>query len=133
MNIKGALIMAGCILALAFAVNLADDRGFIEPNTAERTMGVTIGLVLVVFANLMPKNLGPLSEARCASAKGQNLRRFAAWTLVLAGLGHALIWLTFSIPQAHTWAKVVVATGLVVVVGAVVVAARRGTQAPNES
>jgi len=133
MRIKGALVVAGLILALAFAVSQADDRGFIEPSTGERTMGVAIGLVLVVFANFMPKNLGPLSEARCASAKGQNLRRFAAWTFVLAGLGHAIIWLTFSVEQAHTWAKVPVAAGLVLVVGAVVVAARRGAQEPSES
>ncbi len=133
MTIKGALIMAGLILALAFSVNLAEDSGFIEPDTGERTMGVAIGLVLVVFANFMPKNLGPLSESRCATDKGQNMRRFAAWTFVLAGLGHALIWLTFPIPQAHIWAKVVVASGLVLVVASVLLAAYRGSGAPTES
>jgi len=133
MKIKGALITAGLILVLAFAVNMADGRGFISPDTAERTMGVAIGLVLVAFANFMPKNLGPLSESRCGSGRGQNLRRFAAWTFVLAGLGHALIWLTFPIPQAHIWAKVVVASGLVIVVASVLVAAYRGSHSPKES
>lgn len=133
MKIKGALITAGLLLALAFAANYAENTGFFGPDTSDRVMGVAIGLVLVAFANFMPKNLGPLSESRCATGKGQNLRRFAAWTFVIAGLGHALIWLTFSIPQAHIWAKVVVAAGMVLVVGAVLVAARRGDPASNES
>jgi len=133
MKIKGALIMAGLILALAVAVNLADDRGFIEASTAERAMGVATGLVLVVFANFMPKNLGPLSESRCGPGKGQNLRRFAAWTFVLAGLGHSLIWLTFPIPLAHIWAKVIVASGLVLVVASVLLAAYRRSHSPTES
>jgi len=133
MKIKGALITAGLILALAFALTQAVDRGFIEPGTTDRAMGVAIGLVLVVFANLMPKNLGPLSESRCGPGRGQNLRRFAAWTFVLAGLGHSIIWLTFPIPLAHVWAKVIVASGLVLVVAVVLLAAYRGSHSPTES
>jgi hypothetical protein len=133
MNIRGALIMAGAILALAFSLNLAGDNGLVEPDTAERAMGVATGLVLVVFANFMPKNIGPLSESRCEPGKGHNLRRFAAWTFVLAGLGHSIVWLTFPIPQAHTWAKVSVAAGFVIVVVAVLVSASRGNHASSES
>lgn len=133
MKIKGALIMAGLILALAFALNLAADGGFIEPSTTDRSMGVVTGLVLVVFANFMPKNLGPLSESRCGPGRGQNLRRFAGWTLVLAGLGYSVIWLTFPIPLAHIWAKVIVASGLVLVVASVLLAAYRGSHSPTES
>ncbi len=133
MKIKGALITAGLLLALAFAANYADDTGFFGPGTSERVMGIATGLVLVLFANFMPKNLGPLSESRCATSKGQNMRRFAAWTFVIAGLAHSLIWLTFPIPQAHIWAKVVVASGIVLVVAAVLLAARRGNHATNES
>ncbi len=55
------------------------------------------------------------------------MRRFAGWTLVLAGLGYAIVWLTFPIALAHIWAKVIVATGLVVVVVAVLVGAQRWT------
>ncbi len=133
MKTKGALITAGLLLALAFAANYAEGTGFFEPDTSDRVMGVATGLVLVVFANFMPKNLGPLSESRCATSKGQNMRRFAAWTFVLAGIAHSLVWLTFSIPQAHIWGKVVVAAGMVLVVGAVLVAASRGNHASNES
>jgi len=133
MKIKAALILAGLILALAFGLNLAADRGFIEPGTSDRGMGVVTGLVLVVFANAMPKNFGPLSESRCGPGRGQNLRRFAGWTLVLAGLGHSLVWLTLPIPLAHVWAKVVVASGLVLVVAAVLVVGYRGNHSPTES
>ena len=133
MTIKRALIVAGLILALAVAVSMASNSGFIDPDTGERVMGAANGLVLVLFANFMPKNLGPLSESRCAPGKGQNMRRFAAWTFVMAGLGHSIIWLTFSIPQAHIWATVVVASGLVLVVASVLFAAYRGSRSPTES
>lgn len=45
----------------------------------------------------------------------------------------ALIWLTFPIPQAHIWAKVVVASGIVLVVAAVLVSASRGHHEPTKS
>ena len=133
MKIKGALIMAGLILALAFGLKLAANNGFIEASTTERAMGVVTGLVLVVFANFMPKNFGPLSESRCGPGMGQNLRRFAGWTLVLAGLGYAIIWLTLPIALAHIWAKVIVASGLVLVVASVLLAAYRDARSPTES
>ncbi|MFQ5527557.1 MAG: hypothetical protein ACE5GX_15005 [Thermoanaerobaculia bacterium] len=86
-------------------------------------MGVAMGLVLVIFANAAPKTLEPWAEARCGPAKSQAVQRFAGWTLVLAGLGYSLAWLTLPIDRVNARAMLIVVAGVLLVAGKVLWAA----------
>jgi hypothetical protein len=70
---------------------------------AERSVGVTIGMIVMVFANVIPKQTG--------SARGLALRRTAGWALVLGGLGYVLAWLLMPLAYANVAALLVLLLG----------------------
>ena len=107
---------AGLLLSLALGLALADSVDLIDGVTSERAMGVVLGGFLVVIGNGMPKALKPLSSAPgCDPAKVQRFQRFAGWTFVLAGLGHAIAWLALPIEWAGEVATVTVLAALLLV------------------
>ena len=133
MTIRNALILAGLILAVSLSLALAVRADWIESGTMERMKGVMAGLVVVVFSNLAPKTLEPLSGSGCNAARKQSLQRFSGWTLVLAGLGYSLAWLVLPMSLARTVAMVVLASGVALVVARVAwVAATRNRPQPSE-
>lgn len=115
MSMRSALIFAGLILAFSLGLTLAVSSDWIGSSTMQRAQGVMAGLVLVIFANLVPKTLEPLSSTQCEPSRKQSLQRFTGWTLVLAGLGYSIAWLTFPIEQARIPAMGIVATGILLV------------------
>jgi len=119
-TIRKALVLAGFVLAFSFGLTQAVDRGWLEPDTMKRAQGVMTGLVLVVIANLVPKNVERHSEGRCDPTRAQKVQRFTGWTLVLAGLGHSIAWLVLPIGLANPVAMGLVATGMVLVLARVV-------------
>lgn len=116
MSIRNALIFAGLILAASLCLALAVRSDLIDPSTSKRAGGVIGGIVLVVFANLVPKTLEPHSRRCSTPKKTQAVQRFTGWTLVLAGLGYSLAWLVLPVDLAKFVAMSLVATGLVLVV-----------------
>ena len=129
MLIRNALILAGVILAFSLGLTLAVRNDLIEASTMQRAQGVMAGLVLVLVSNLVPKTLEPLSATRCGPLQTQAVRRFAGWTLVLAGLGQAIGWLVLPIERANSFAILVVGTGLVMVLARVAWAYLSGPRA----
>lgn len=101
-----AIVLAGSLLALALLVPLG-----LAPNPAaasgfaERGVGVMMGVIVMVFANVIPKQAG--------SARALALRRIAGWALVLGGLGYALAWLVLPIAYANLAALLVLLLGFV--------------------
>lgn len=115
-QIRLALLYAGLILGVAFLMSHADWFGFTEP-AEQRTTGVVTGIILAWFGNLMPKQ-GPNGACReCGTARGQDMRRFAGWMFLLAGLGHALVWLVAPLEQANYLAMGIIAAALGLVIG----------------
>ena len=129
MSIPKALILAALILAFSFSLTLAVRSDLIDGSTQQRAQGVMIGMVLVIFANLVPKTLESLSATRCGVSKTQAVQRFAGWTLVLAGLGYSIAWLVLPIEQARIPAMSLVAFGLLLVLARVAWAFMRGSRA----
>jgi hypothetical protein len=68
---------------------------------ARRLTGVLLGLVVVVYANAIPKSLVALARLRCSPAREQAARRFAGWSLVLGGLGYIAAALTAPLASIH--------------------------------
>jgi hypothetical protein len=83
-----ALAGAAFILAASAVLRWASP-GYIDIETAQRLTGVLLGLVVVVYANVIPKSLVALGRMRCDPAREQAARRFAGWSMVLGGLGYS--------------------------------------------
>lgn len=93
-----AVLAAACILGASALLALAAPA-YLDPEWARRLAGVLLGVVVVVYANAIPKALA--ARMRCASpGADQAARRFAGWALVLGGLGYMLAWIAAPIGVA---------------------------------
>ena len=115
LTLKGALMGAGLILMISLGVSLASTYGIIDGSASKRAMGVVLGLVLVVYANSIPKILTPLTAGKCDPAREQSFQRFAGWTFVLSGLAYSISWLLLPVETARTVAMLFVAAGVLLV------------------
>lgn len=110
-KIDRALILAGVILFLPLAGIVLQRLSVIELPPAElsrRTGGLIQSVILIVFANLIPKT--PVNHPAWQAAL-----RVCGWTLVTTGLLHALAWLALPVEMARPWGIGIVAAGLAVV------------------
>lgn len=103
-----AIVLAGSLLGLALLIPLGWAPGP-AGQFGERGMGVVMGLIVVAFANVIPKRAG--------SARSLALRRSAGWALVLGGLGYALAWLLLPLDSANLAALLVLLIGVVCAAG----------------
>jgi hypothetical protein len=91
MNIQAPSIRPICtavagflgVTLIALAFGLADKMGVIDTVVAKRAIGFSIGLMLVVIGNSVPK-LRPLHSSRTKSSSMAS-ERLWGWALVLAG------------------------------------------------
>ncbi|MDL2357301.1 MAG: hypothetical protein QFF03_18765 [Pseudomonadota bacterium] len=101
-KVTQAIVLAGALLGLTLLIPLGWAPGA-AGQFAERGMGVVMGVIVVAFANVIPKRAG--------SARTQALRRVAGWALVLGGLGYALAWLLMPLAYANLAALLVLLLG----------------------
>lgn len=114
-SISRALILAALLLGVAAALRLLSPHP-VSPETARRSMGVLLGVVVIVYANAVPKALSPLTRMRGDPAAEQNLRRFTGWSLVSGGVGYALAWLFAPLNLANALAGCLLGAALLLVV-----------------
>lgn len=77
------LALAGATLVGSAAVVVLKKNGVIDGDMAERALGVILGVILVVYANFIPKQV---------SRSAPRAKRVIGWTFVLAYLSYAAIW-----------------------------------------
>ena len=82
-------IVATYVVASA-ALNALQQHHVVSAETAVRLMGMLVGLIALVCANAIPKQLVPLARLSCSPAREQTLRRICGWAGVLGGLGYTL-------------------------------------------
>ena len=112
-----AIALAAFILGSAFALRYAEGAGMIGADGARRITQVLIGLMLAGYANLMPKQLGPARGSPRAEAAAQAALRTGGWSLTLAGVAYAALWLFAPLELADTAGIVVVSTAMLLTVG----------------
>ncbi|WP_323144869.1 hypothetical protein [Massilia phyllosphaerae] len=115
--IRRAFLVAAGYLLTAVLLNTLRQGGIVSAETAMRVMGILIGSTVLLSANVLPKKLVPLARVSCNPGREQTLRRFAAWTLVLGGLGFALAYAFAPIAIASTLAICLMAPAVIVVAG----------------
>jgi hypothetical protein len=95
-----ALLIAGALVGAAVTLRVLTPS-HLSPDLARRMMGVLLGVIVMVYANAVPKALSPLMQIRCEVAEEQAIRRFTGWSLVLGGMAFALAWLVAPIERAN--------------------------------
>ncbi len=88
-SLRRDVLFALAFLATASVLTLLSPDYF-EPG--QRLLGVMAGLVVMYYANAVPKMLKPLATLK-NPARHQALQRFIGWALLLGGLGYALAFL----------------------------------------
>lgn len=101
-GIAGFLVLNGVIGGLALARSL----GFMGEVVEKRAVGFTIGLMLVVIGNLLPK-LRPLGLIHPDPAQAAGGERFAGRVLLLAGLAYLLLFAIAPLAQARPASAIV--------------------------
>lgn len=107
-----ALAGAGLILGVSMLAVIAQELALIqaEPGElSERAWGMIMGSLVVVYANVVPK--------QAASPNKAKVLRFGAWSLVLGGLGYALTWIFAPLAYANLVAIGILGTAVVLVIG----------------
>ncbi len=88
----------------------------ISIEVGQRLFGILCGLLVIAYANVVPKTLVPLVRLRGDPAREQALRRFAGWSLLLGGLVYALAWLLAPLQYARAIAIAGLGTATLLVV-----------------
>lgn len=101
-GITGFLALIGVIAGLA----LAHELGLMGEAAERRAVGFTIGLMLVLIGNLLPK-LRPLSASRADPARAAGGERFAGRVLLLAGLAYLVLFTFAPLAQARSISAVI--------------------------
>ncbi len=114
--IARGLILAGLILLAAVALRLLSPD-YLRADLASRSMGALLGLVVVIYANAVPKTLSPWVELRCGARLEQAMRRFSGWTLTLGGMAYAAMWLFAPVEFANLAAAVSLGAAFLLVIG----------------
>lgn len=83
-----ALVLAGLFLQASIIVKSMSPSE-LSHELSQRLFGFCLGIMLAYLGNSLPKERP--SAACLDSAAGQGLRRFAAWSFTVGGLGFALL------------------------------------------
>jgi hypothetical protein len=107
-------IVATYLLASA-VLSALQQHHVVSAETAVRLMGMLVGLVVLVCANTIPKQLVPLAGLSCPPAREQTLRRVCGWAGVLGGLGYTLAYALAPFASAGKLANALLAPAVAVV------------------
>ena len=121
------LTVAAALIGVSLALTLAPPS-LMTKDLKLRIIGIVMGMVVVLYANAIPKALTPLARMACDPATEQRLRRFTGWAFALGGIAYALCWMILPAAFALPLATGLLFTALVAVVGRIVLA-RRSTLA----
>jgi hypothetical protein len=106
-DIKGSLVMAGGIIALALAVSFARGQGWIDPDTTTLIVLCAIGLMLAWIGNRMPKTIMP-------GVRAAQVNRVGGWSMAISGLIYAALWIFAPIDVAVIGGCAAVVAGMAV-------------------
>ena len=115
--IRRALSVAALYLLTALILDQLRLHQVIGAEAVQRLMGLLMGTVVILSANLIPKRLVPLARLSCDPAREQALRRVCGRVLVLGGLGYTLAFVLAPIQVAPVLAICLLAPAVVVVAG----------------
>ena len=114
-SVVRGLIIAALLLGISVTLKMLSPE-YLSPELARRLLGALLGLVVIVYANAVPKALSPLIRMRCDPAAEQAIRRFTGWTLALGGVAYAVAWMIAPLQYANALAGGLLAFAVMVVI-----------------
>ena len=102
-QIVRALALAGVLLAGSVALTVARRMALLDGDTTQRGLMVLMGVVMVVYANDIPKTVIK------PTARGQALQRTSGRALVLAYVAWVAVWIFAPMELANGLAMAAVA------------------------
>lgn len=124
-----SLVFAGLFLQTSIIVKSMGPSE-LSHEMGQRLLGFWMGVMVAYFGNSLPKER---PSAACRnSAAGQSLRRFAAWSLTVGGLGFALLSAFAPYEESRPLAVSFLGACMMLVVFRLV-SARRGPKKPTPS
>ena len=124
-EVARGLVVALVLLGGSGALRLLAPA-YLSSDLSRRLMGALLGLMVVVYANAVPKALAPLIRSRCDPAGEQALRRFTGWSFVLGGAAYAIGWIVAPMEVAYLVTASALGAALLLVAVRVSWASRRG-------
>ncbi|MFK7759409.1 MAG: hypothetical protein AB8C13_05630 [Phycisphaerales bacterium] len=113
-----AMILASVLLLGSISTTLAKELELMNADTVKRISGVSIGVMLMLMGNFMPKRLaGPSECCSCATDGSPKTQRIVGWIFVLAGLLYAGVWMLLDIKHTSLFAMLSLPIAVVVIVG----------------
>ena len=109
-----AITLAVLFLGTAVALSYAQRIDLIGAEAAKRTMQVITGLILAAYSNVMPKDVGKWRASAVAVARAQSALRVGGWSLTLAGLAYAALWVFAPLAFANIASVVVVVAAMLI-------------------
>ena len=114
-EIGEGLIAAGLLLQASITVR-ALTPDYLSAEAATRIPGALTGMLVVLYANALPKTLSPLSRMRCDPGAEQALRRLVGWSLTVGGLGYTAAWIAAPIDSALALSTSMLGASVVLVI-----------------
>ena len=115
-SIARALLVAGLFIAATAAIQLLSPE-YVSQSVARRSLGVMLGLFVVVYANAVPKALRPLAQMKCDPVAEQAKRRFVGWSITLGGAAFAAVWVLAPLESTDFLSMGVLGASVLLVVG----------------
>jgi hypothetical protein len=112
-----AIALAALFLAVAAGLRYAEGAGMLGEDAARRIVQALIGLLLALYANFMPKQIGPARGSPRAESRALAALRVGGWSMTLAGLIHAGLWALAPLPVAGIASMAVVAAATAATLG----------------
>ncbi len=113
--ISRGLMIAGGLLGISLVLKLLSPD-HLSPEFVRRALGALLGIVVIVYANVVPKALSPLIQSRCDPIEEQAMRRFTGWSLVLGGVAYAAAWVIAPLESANMISGSLLGAALLLVV-----------------
>lgn len=129
-ELRMALVGAGVLLSVPLTFQVAEAIGMVGAENhlmGEQVMGIMLGGVLIIMGNFLPKRLSRPHHG-LSEEEAQNLRRFAGWAFVLAGIGFSGAWIILPAEVADWTSTSICAVAVLLVIGRVVLAGLRSRQ-----
>jgi len=123
-----ALIIAALLLGIAVVLKVLPPE-YLNPELARRLLGVMIGVVVIIYANRVPKALSPLIRMRCDPAGEQAVRRFTGWSLAVGGAAFAIVWMFAPLRHANSLSGGLLCAAVMIVIVRIVLGMARESHA----
>jgi hypothetical protein len=122
------------LLAFSLSAKFVGKTYGLDPSLVDRARNVFSGFVLLYFANMIPKLIGPALTEKCSKPSANSVRRFAGWALVLGAIGYIGAWIfaplssTSPLASASSLSQIFVGTAVILVLFRVLLALRQNRQ-----